>query len=142
MRSLIKFSFKKSNSLDYFDGEELSDENEVKEVKPKSPLSIFNLNQLKKLFFIGRFEFILSIIVLIICFRLYFSAGGIADYLKMKSLIESQNKKLAFLEVKNKRMKTVIEKIKSDRNFQYKLVRKHLDVYSQDEFVVFFTEDF
>ncbi|MCB9091291.1 MAG: septum formation initiator family protein [Halobacteriovoraceae bacterium] len=89
--------------------------------------------KLKKLLFWGVLSF---------CFlRIIFMDGGYLELKEKQKAVQDMKDKLSFIKNENKELVEEIKKIKSDKNYQKKLAREHLDVIGSDEFLILFASD-
>ncbi|MDD0853840.1 septum formation initiator family protein [Halobacteriovorax sp. GB3] len=73
--------------------------------------------------------------------RLIFSDGGIVDFYASKSLLQDRVNELTRVEKENVQLQNEIEKIKSNKKYQKKIVRDNLGFIARDEFLVLFPKD-
>lgn len=78
------------------------------------------------------------VLCLVLLVRLVFTDGGIIDYYSTKSLLKLKVNELKAIKEENNKLADEIERIKSDKIYQKKLVRDNLGFIANNEYLVLF----
>jgi cell division protein FtsB len=81
------------------------------------------------------------VFALILLGRLFFSEGGVIDYYQKKDVLSSKHHEYSLITQENISLIQELESIKSDQNYQRKLVRDHLGFIARDEFLLLFQSE-
>jgi cell division protein FtsB len=73
--------------------------------------------------------------------RLIFMDSGVIDYYDMENSLVENNYQLELIKADNKDVVSEIYKIKTSSRYQKKIVRNHLGVIAQDEYLILFAKD-
>ncbi len=80
------------------------------------------------------------VLLLFLFLRLFFSAGGIRDYLAKEKDLENANLGLRLVERENQEIREEMNAIKKSSSLQKKIVRDHLGFIAKDEFLILFSQ--
>ena len=70
-----------------------------------------------------------------------FADGGLADYYSMEKVLAAKKKEYHAIVSENKQIKNEIKQMKTNPKLQKKLVREHLGVISDDEYLILFAKE-
>lgn len=84
---------------------------------------------------------VLWAIFILLSLRLVFMDRGLIDYYRMDSILMNKEIGLDNLKIENKDLAAEIKLIKTSRKYQKQLVRDHLGVIAEDEYLVLFTDE-
>lgn len=81
------------------------------------------------------------VFALVLLGRLFFSSGGVVDYYQKKEVLSSKHHEYNLINQENMNLVQELEAIRSDQNYQRKLVRDHLGFIARDEFLILFQSE-
>ena len=77
----------------------------------------------------------------ILLLRLVFSDGGVRDYYAKKDVLQGRHDELVRIQNENQALLKEIALLRTDPNYQKKVVRDHLGYIASDEFLILFPEN-
>ncbi len=77
--------------------------------------------------------FFLVILILTLCYLLFFGEEGLLDFIKVKRELNRSLKRIAALEEENKRMRQEIDRLRNDNDYLEQIVRKRLGLIKEGE---------
>ncbi len=121
--------------IDYLDDEYLEeDEVETKKSVVRTPSSAKKKEKNKK----NLLNRIGWAVIAVLTLRLIFMDRGVWDYFAAENTIQDKTQELRSIESENKDLRTEIQRIRLDQNYQKQLAKEHLGVISVDEFLILF----
>ncbi len=123
--------------IEYLDEGAVEDEATEIEHHEKRPIrspSIKKKEKAKKLLLTKLAWAVVGLLVL----RLIFMDRGVWDYFATEQTIQEKNDELKSIQKENRELRTEIERIHNDQNYQKQLAKEHLGVIAADEFLILF----
>jgi len=81
------------------------------------------------------------VFALVLLGRLFFSAGGVVDYYQKNDVLSTRHHEYSLISQENMSLAKELESIRTDQNYQRKLVRDHLGFIARDEFLILFQSE-
>lgn len=85
-----------------------------------------------------------SLVALFVLFglaRLIFMKGGIIDFKEMESNLNYKMHQINLIKAENSQLENELRRIQNDRRYQKNLIREHLGVISDDEYLILFAKE-
>lgn len=121
--------------IDYLEDAPSEDEEEVVEKRPARTSTSAKKKEKNKKNIIAKVAWAaVGLLVL----RLIFMDRGVWDYFSTEKSIREKNDELKTIQKENKELRTEIDRIQLDRNYQKQLAKEHLGVIAADEFLILF----